>query len=189
MHGCFKQNKFNVNSKRIKMENKTKNLRNSEQKQTGQKNKISNKNSDIKNNELIAIIRISGMVKVNKYIEDTLYRLKLRRKYSCVLIKPTKENLGMLKKVKFYVAYGPINKETLVKLIKERGQMIDKTKEIDAEKIVGELFNGRNLKDSCLKPFFRLHPPRKGIKSKLQYPKGVLGNNKEDINKLIDRML
>jgi hypothetical protein len=40
-----------------------------------------------------------------------------------------------------------------------------------------------------IKPFFRLHPPRKGINSKIQYPKGVLGNNKEDINKLIERML
>jgi hypothetical protein len=40
-----------------------------------------------------------------------------------------------------------------------------------------------------LKGFFRLHPPRKGIKSKLQYPKGVLGDNKESINKLIERML
>ena len=40
-----------------------------------------------------------------------------------------------------------------------------------------------------LKGFFRLHPPRKGINSKLQYPKGVLGDNKKDINKLIERML
>jgi len=115
----------------------------------------------------IAIIRISGMVKVNKDIEDTLYRLRLRKKYSCVVVKPTKEILGMIKKVKYYVAYGEIDKETYDKLIKVRG---------------------KKLNDK-LKPFFSLHPPRKGIKSKLQYPKGVLGNNKKDINKLIGRML
>ena len=118
---------------------------------------------------LTAVIRISGMVKVPKDIEDALYRLKLRRKYSCVLIDTSNESLaGLLKKVRFHVAYGEISKETQDKLIKERG---------------------KKDKEGKLKPFFRLHPPRKGINSKLQYPKGVLGNNKKDINKLIERML
>ena len=118
---------------------------------------------------LTAVIRISGMVKVPKDIEDALYRLKLRRKYSCVLIDTSNESLaGLLKKVRFYVAYGEISKETQAKLIKERG---------------------KKDKDGNLKSFFRLHPTRKGIKSKIQYPKGVLGNNKKDINKLIERML
>ena len=119
------------------------------------------------NKELIAIIRIAGMVKVSKDIEDTLYRLRLRRKYVCVVVKPTKDILGMLEKVKYYVAYGEIDKETYDRLVKARGKKVD----------------------GKLKPFFRLHPPRKGIKSKLQYPKGVLGNHKQDINKLIERML
>jgi len=121
--------------------------------------------TDLKN-KMIAIIRISGMVKVPKDIENALYRLKLRRKYVCVVIKPTKDILGMLNKVKFYVSYGEIDKETFDKLVKARGKKVD----------------------GKLKPFFRLHPPRKGIKSKLQYPKGVLGPNK-NINKLIERML
>jgi len=117
----------------------------------------------------IAIIRISGMVKVPKVIENTLHRLRLRRKYVCVVIDVNNKDIkGLLEKVKHYVAYGTISKETHDKLIKERG---------------------KKDKDGKLKPFFRLHPPRKGIKSKLQYPKGVLGNNKEDINKLIERML
>ena len=115
----------------------------------------------------IAIIRISGMVKVSRDIENTLYKLRLRRKYSCVVINLNESLKGMLDKVKFYVAYGEIDKETYDKLVKARGKKV----------------NGK------LKPFFRLHPPRKGIKSKLQYPKGVLGNNKKDINKLIERML
>ena len=34
--------------------------------------------------ELIVIIRIKGMVELNKYLEDTLQKLRLRRKYSCV---------------------------------------------------------------------------------------------------------
>ena len=133
-----------------------------------QQNKISSKKQTINSKNDIVIIRISGQVKVSKDIKNTLYRLKLRRKYSCVVVKPTKDISGMLKKVRYHVAYGEIDKETYNKLVKERG---------------------KKDKEGKLKPFFRLHPPRKGIKSKLQYPKGVLGNNNADINKLIERML
>ena len=45
------------------------------------------------------------------------------------------------------------------------------------------------MDELSIKPFFRLHPPRGGIKSKVHFPKGVLGNNKEKINELIMRML
>ena len=119
---------------------------------------------------MIAVIRISGMVKMNKKIEDTLYRMRLRRKYSCVVLEPTKENLGMIKKVGDFVAYGEIDEATHKELVEKRGK-----------KIGGKL-----------KPFFRLHPPRGGIDSKKHFgetKKGVLGNNKEKINDLIRRML
>ena len=138
---------------------------------------------------LIAVVRIHGEVKVKPNIVNTLYRLRLRRKYTCVLINSTnKSYMGMLWEVRHSVAYGPMNKETLVKLINARGQKIGQEK-IKAETVAEELMNGKKLDELGFKPFFRLHPPRKGIKSKLQYPKGVLGNNKTDINKLIERML
>ena len=138
--------------------------------------------------KLLAVVRISGMVKVRKDIADAMDRLRLRRKYSCVLVDGSDKNIiGVLKKVKFYVAYGSINKKTLVELVKVRGQGVGGR--FDAEKVVSGLMSGKKLSDFGLKPFFRLHPPRKGIKSKLQYPKGVLGDNKDDINKLIERML
>ena len=143
--------------------------------------------------EFIAVIRISGMVKVRKEIRETLDRLRLRRKYACVLVnQKNKSFLGMIEKVKFYVSYGTIDKNTLEKLIKERGKSLEGDKKelkINFKEVVDGLLKGKKLKDFRLKPFFRLHPPRKGIKSKLQYPKGVLGNNREDINKLIERML
>jgi len=147
--------------------------------------------------ELTAVIRISGMVKVKPDIKNTLERLRLLRKYVCVLVDTSKKEVkGMLKKVKYSVAYGIIDKDVLVKLIKDRGQGIagseskdPEASKFDAEKVASGLLDGKKLSDLGLKPFFRLHPPRKGIKSKLQYPKGVLGNNKKDINKLIERML
>ncbi|MDO8623021.1 MAG: uL30 family ribosomal protein [archaeon] len=141
---------------------------------------------------MIAIIRISGMIKVRERLAETLFRLRLRRKYSCVVINPTKEQMGMVKKIYSFVAYGEIGKETLEKLIEKRGQPIDKKKKIDAKKAAEEIFKGKSYEDLNLKPFFRLHPPRKGIESKKHFgesKKGVLGNHKEKINELIERML
>lgn len=119
----------------------------------------------------LAIIRIHGQVKLRKPIVETLHRLRLRRKYACVVFdKPNKEQLGMIKKVKDFVAFGEIDEATYKELIKKRGK-----KDVQGK----------------LKPFFRLHPPRKGIESKKHFGvgKGVLGNNKEKINELIGRML
>lgn len=114
---------------------------------------------------MIAVIRIKGQTGVRKDIKETLFRLRLRKKYSCIVIKPSKIELGMLKKVRNCVAYGEIDEEVYKKLVDKR-----KTK---------------------IKNFFRLHPPRKGIDSKLHFgvKKGVLGNNKDKINNLIERML
>lgn len=115
---------------------------------------------------MVAIIRITGETGLRKEIVETLNRLRLKRKYSCIVLEnPGKEQLGMLKKVRDFVAYGEINQETLKELKEKRGK---KGKE-----------------------FFRLHPPRRGIDSKKHfgYGKGVLGNNKDKINDLIRRML
>ena len=111
----------------------------------------------------IAVIRIKGQVGLNKDINETLNRLKLRKKYSCVVIEGTKENLGMIKKVENQVAFGEINEETYAKLVEKRKTQIEN--------------------------FFRLHSPRGGIKTKVHFPKGGLGNHKEKINELIERML
>lgn len=131
---------------------------------------------------MIAIIRIKGMVDRNKEIANTLDRLRLRRKYACVVVKETDIIKGMLKKVRNEIAYGKIDDETLKKLIDKRGQKIDKTKDI---KEVKDL----KFEEANLKPFFRLHPARGGIDSKQHFPRGVLGDHKEKIKDLIGRML
>jgi len=140
---------------------------------------------------MIAIIRISGEVKLRKEIIETLNRLRIKRKYSCVVLKPTKENLGMVKKARDFIAYGEIKKEVFENLIEKRGKLIDKNKKIDVKKISMEIENGKSYEELNLKPFFRLHPPRGGIDSKKGFgdKKGVLGDNQEKINDLILRML
>ncbi len=158
-----------------------------------QEKNVSLKSVEKKSSELLLVlVRIAGDVKIDEDIKNTLNRLKLKRKYSCVIFHNKKDVFGMLKKVKYYIAYGEIDRETLASLIKSRGKSIDGNKKsikIDAEVISKEIIDGKKLNDFGLKSFFRLHPPRKGIKSKLQYPKGVLGDNGKDINKLIERML
>jgi len=119
---------------------------------------------------MIVVIRIKGRVGLNRDINETLDRLRIRKKYSCVVLKGSPEEMGMIKKVEDFIAYGEISNEAYKQLVKLRGK------------------KGENGK---LKPFFRLHPPRKGIESKKHFGvgKGVLGNNGEKINELILRML
>jgi len=138
---------------------------------------------------MILIIRISGMVKVPKNVEEALYRLRLRRKYSAVLLEDNNLNRKLLKKIRDYIAYGLISEEMLEKLIKVRGKSIG-GKKINAKDIISGL-EKKKLESLGMKPFFRLHSPRGGIESKKHYGvgKGVLGDNKEKINLLLVRML
>lgn len=140
---------------------------------------------------MICIIRIWGRVGVDKDIEETLNRLRLRKKYACVVINPTKEQLGMIKKVKDMVAYGEISDSVFEKLISARGKSAEKGRKIDAKKMIDEIKKGKKYEDVKIKPFFRLHPPRGGIESKKHFGvgKGVLGNHGKEINKLVERML
>lgn len=119
---------------------------------------------------MIAVIRIKGRVGLSEGINETLDRLRIRKKYSCVVLKGSPEEIGMIEKLRDFVAYGEISNEVHKELVKLRG---------------------KKGKDGKLKPFFRLHPPRKGIESKKHFGvgKGVLGNNGEKINDLILRML
>jgi large subunit ribosomal protein L30 len=139
---------------------------------------------------MIVVIRISGKVKINKKAEETLFRLGLRRKYSCILInEKDRIKSGMLKKVRNYVSYGTIEKGMLTRLIEKRGKRKDRKEIKDPEKIVQELEKGKKLEELELKTFFRLHPPRGGIKNtKLTFPRGILGDNKK-INRLVEKML
>lgn len=141
---------------------------------------------------MICVIRIKGQVGINKKIKETLDRLNLKKKYSCVVfVNPSKSNLGMIKKVMDFVAFGEINEETYFKLIEKRGKLIDKTKKKDVKEIIKNLKSGKTYEEVNLKSYFRLHPPRRGIESKKHFgvDKGVLGDNKKEINKLIERML
>jgi ribosomal protein L30/L7E len=119
---------------------------------------------------MIAIIRIAGQVNQNEEIKNTLDRLKLMRKLTCTFVdEKDKSLMGMVHFVSNKVAYGEVDKKLMDLTIEKRGQKDVKGK-----------YRG----------FCRLHPPIGGFKksTQLNYPKGVLGKNKE-ISKLLERML
>ena len=136
---------------------------------------------------MILVIRISGMVEMSKRVQETLFRMNLRRKYSAVLIEENEETEKLLQNIRNFVAYGKVDSNLIEELISKRGKSID-NKKIDSKKIA-ELIEKDGIDKSGLKPFFRLHPPRKGINSKKHYPSGVLGDNGEKISGLVRRML
>jgi large subunit ribosomal protein L30 len=138
---------------------------------------------------MITIIRIAGRVNRDRDVEETLNRLRLGKKYTCTLIDETPEMIGMIRKVRNFIAYGKIEKNDLAELIEKRGKSIEKGKKIDNVKTADMIIKNKSFKDSGIKPYFGLHPPRGGIDSRQHYPRGVLGDNKEGFIKLLRRML
>lgn len=112
----------------------------------------------------IAVVRIRGVTGVKKDISDTLTMLNLHKKNFCAVVDDTPATRGMIFKVKDFVTYGMIDKETL-ELLKNKGE----------------------------KRFYRLNPPRKGYGRKgikVPFSKGgALGDRKEKINDLLKRMI
>lgn len=120
----------------------------------------------------IALVLVRGLIGISSEIKETLFRLGLKRKFSCTVVEDTPVNLGMIQKVKDYVTFGSVTEETHKMLIEKRGE-----KDLEGN----------------VKKMFRLHPPRggferKGIKKSFVVG-GVLGNRKEKMNDLIQKMI
>jgi len=152
---------------------------------------------------LISIIRVRGPVKIKQDITKSMTLLNLTRANHCVLYNDSAYLKGSLRKAKDYITWGEISKEMLKKLLIKRGSVYDKdnklvdfkdffSKEID--KVVDDIYSGKKtIKELNIKPVFRLKPPskgydRKGIK-KTYVEGGALGYRKEEINKLLKKML
>ncbi|MBD3155076.1 MAG: 50S ribosomal protein L30 [Candidatus Aenigmarchaeota archaeon] len=152
---------------------------------------------------MLAVIRISGRVNIKGELEDTLGMLRLHRINHCVLVPETPECLGMVRKVKDYVTWGEIDEKTAVKLFENRGMLTGRRKldkktlkkitDYDSfDKFVKDLMKNKiKIKDFPeIKPVFRLNPARKGLKNtRIPHPKGDLGNRKDKINGLLERMM
>lgn len=119
---------------------------------------------------MIAAIRITGQVNIKKEIAETLDRLRLRKKLSCIFVdEKNKIQMGMMLTVRDFIAFGTVDKKLMDETIEKRGQ-----KDLEGQ------YRG----------FCRLHPPIGGFKksTQKQAPRGILGKH-EDISKLLSRML
>lgn len=151
---------------------------------------------------MFAIIRIRGRVGIKKEIEDTLKMLRLNAPNNCVVVPETTTYKGMIKKVSDFVAYGTIDFDTFLAMLKKRGRLTgnkrlteENVKELGfntIEEMAKSIFEEKiKVKDiHKLEPVFRLTPPKKGHKSvKEHYPRGSLGYWGDKIKDLLKRMI
>ena len=151
----------------------------------------------------LVVIRIRGVSDIRGDIQDTLKMLNLNRNCNATIIDDRPSYQGMLKKAQSYITWGEPTKETVIRLLKERGRTTGNKKLTDehaqklgyknleelAEAIYSLKVQLKDLKD--VKPVFRLHPPKKGYKGTVKkswQAGGAAGYRGEAINDLIKRM-
>ncbi len=140
-----------------------------------------------------AAVRIRGVRDVAPRIRKTLELLRLERPNNCVLVEDTKQNVGMLEHAKDYLTYGPVDEETITRLLKRRGmkgssRLGSVMKDEELKKAAKEIFGGKKTADYA-NPVFRMRPPSKGFRDiKVRYPKGELGR-RDSMSALLKRMM
>lgn len=111
---------------------------------------------------VIAAIRMRGVVGARKEVEDTLRMLGLKKKYSLAMLPRNDSIVGMVKKAGYMLTWGEVDSELMKELKEKYGD----------------------------KKTIALKPPRKGLKSiKKRWPKGDTGYRGAAINDLIKRMM
>ncbi|MCE8423756.1 MAG: 50S ribosomal protein L30 [Candidatus Methanoperedens sp.] len=126
---------------------------------------------------MYAAVRLRGGVKTRQDIKDTLAMMRLDRINHCVIIPETSNYQGMIRKAKDYIAWGPIDAETLAQMLENRGKL-EGGKDL-TEEYLSKNTNFKSFLDLAnaicegkaqisdvpkMKPVFRMHPARKGLK-------------------------
>lgn len=114
---------------------------------------------------LLALVQIRGTSKVDERVKYTLKLLGLNDKFNCVLIPDTESYRGMIQKIKDFITWGKIDKETFDQLVEKR-------------------FKGKRT--------FRLSPPRGGFERggiKKTFKQGGVLGLRENIGSLILKMI
>jgi large subunit ribosomal protein L30 len=152
---------------------------------------------------MYAAVRLRGGVKTRQDIRDTLDMLHLDRVNHCVILPETPNYNGMIHKAKDYIAWGVIIPETLAQMLENRGRLeggealteeylSKNTKFKSFNELAKAVCEGKaSLSDvPKLKPVFRMHPARKGLKgTKRTFQEGgELGYHGTEINSLLKKM-
>ncbi len=149
------------------------------------------------------VVRIRGGVDAQKTVEATLTMLRMERNNYATIFKENPSYKGMLRKVKDYVTWGEPDVETVKLLLETRGKLVGDEKVTEEalkslgyesiEKLAAAIVAGEVEFSQLngIKPFFRMHPPKKGFKRTVKRPykdRGELGYRGEAINELVKRM-
>ena len=153
-------------------------------------------------NMAFVVLRIRGSVNVPYWAKYTLDSLNLYKKFWATILPETRESLGMLKKIKDFVAWTHVDANFIKELLEKRGKgdgskpfkLLPQTGDYrSVEELASDIAKDKvrlsNLQ--MVKPWFALNPPRGGFKksTKKQYnQKGVLGEDKELVD-IIRRMI
>ncbi len=141
---------------------------------------------------MYAVVRIRGSVNVSRDVKDTLRLLRLTRVNHCVLIPMGPDYEGMLQKARSRITWGEVSQDILERLVTKRGRLPGdrRVPEREARGLARKILKEDSVRDTGLKPVFRLSPPSKGYRSvRLDFPRGDLGNRGEKINELLKRMI
>jgi len=137
----------------------------------------------------IAIILLRGKTGTKPDIVKTLDLLRLTRINHTVVLADSKKYERMLHMVKDYITWGEISKEMLTAMVEKRGRLPG-NKKVDPTKVFSIVSAIEKGEKTEIKPVFRLHPPRKGLKDKkAKYPEGDLGYRGKAIDDIIKRMI
>ncbi|MEM1525005.1 MAG: 50S ribosomal protein L30 [Nitrososphaerales archaeon] len=151
----------------------------------------------------LLVVRLKGTINIPHPIERTLEQLNLCKRFRATIIPNTPSYNGMLKKVKDYVAWCPIDSSFIEMILIKRGRRDGNypltnefLKELGYESI-GDLAKAiadgkvRLNKLNGVKPSFPLTPPRGGFKRSLKksYNQGGLLGYNPELPKLVERML
>ena len=158
---------------------------------------------EIERSKRYAVIRIRGVNNVRNTINNTCKLLNVARIHNLTFIDDRVSYKGMLQKAKDIITWGEVTAESVEAVLEKWGRLpgnkrltneyLKENTKFASIKEFSQAFVTlkADLKDiPNLKPFFRLHPPRKGYEAtKIHYTVGgSLGYRGDNINQLIKKM-
>lgn len=165
------------------------------------------RHTDMQGNALL-VIKIHVSVHADNHIKKAIKSLGLEKRYSAVIVQDTPENTELLAIVEPYVTYGPVSEQTLEALVRKRGRLVRKGKEmvlkdnglieealgesgiLCLEDLVYELTHPSQHFDTArrlLRPF-QLNPPEEKFKKTAYSKGGDYGFRGNEINALAESL-
>ena len=156
--------------------------------------------------QYILAIRIDGTPNVKPPEELTLNSLRMKSRYSAVLLHDNPSVRGMLQRIKDHATWGEAKKEDIERLLSNRARtpeglgltskfVKNKSDFAGLREVISGLYSGKvtlsKLWEMGIEPCFRLHPPRGGFPNSSKRPfadGGELGYRKEGLGKLLVKM-